>query len=65
MADSDVVVTAGKPTAGLRIAATPRIGVTKAADWPLRFVIQESVSPEGRTAGRTGSGSVKAEALET
>jgi DNA-3-methyladenine glycosylase len=58
MADSDVVVTAGTPTAGLRIAATPRIGVTKAADWPLRFVIQESVSrgkvgqQVGRAAGQ-------------
>jgi 3-methyladenine DNA glycosylase Mpg len=25
-----------------RIAVTPRIGVTQAADWPLRFLIAES-----------------------
>lgn len=29
---------AGRP----RIAASPRIGITKAADWPLRFFIQNS-----------------------
>jgi len=36
MPRSPVVVLRGEPVIGT-IAATPRIGITKAADWPLRF----------------------------
>lgn len=36
MADSWAVVSRGEAPA--RIAVTPRIGITKAVDWPLRFV---------------------------
>jgi len=35
-----IVVTSGGPPAA--IAATPRIGISKAMDWPLRFVIDGS-----------------------
>src|SRR4051794_11797975 len=37
MAGSQVVVLRGEPFVGGTVAATPRIGITKAADWPLRF----------------------------
>jgi 3-methyladenine DNA glycosylase Mpg len=29
-------------TRGLDIIVTPRIGITRAADWPLRFLIKDS-----------------------
>jgi DNA-3-methyladenine glycosylase len=37
------------------VAATPRIGITKAADWPLRFLIEGSVYVSGarRSPGRS------------
>jgi DNA-3-methyladenine glycosylase len=37
MAASSVMVHRARREEGVRIAATPRIGITKAADWPLRF----------------------------
>ena len=37
MADSCVVVRPVRLRGTLRIVASPRIGITKAADWPLRF----------------------------
>jgi DNA-3-methyladenine glycosylase len=37
MRRSDVLVGRIRPTAGILV--TPRIGITKAADWPLRFVL--------------------------
>jgi DNA-3-methyladenine glycosylase len=40
--DAHVVVTRGAPVAGDQIVATPRVGITKAADWPLRYVIAGS-----------------------
>jgi DNA-3-methyladenine glycosylase len=33
---------AGRRTRGERVAVTRRIGITRAADWPLRFVIEGS-----------------------
>jgi DNA-3-methyladenine glycosylase len=35
-----VVLSAGEPSAA--VIATPRIGITKAMDWPLRFVVDGS-----------------------
>lgn len=42
----------GTPVPRRRILATPRIGVTAAADWPLRFLVADSpwVSARGATA---------------
>jgi DNA-3-methyladenine glycosylase len=37
MADSCVIVRRTRPRESIRIVASPRIGITKAADWPLRF----------------------------
>lgn len=37
-----VTVHAGEPVEGSMIAVTPRIGITKAAEWPLRFVLAGS-----------------------
>ena len=37
MSTSEVVVLRREPVMGHTVAATPRIGITKAADWPLRF----------------------------
>jgi 3-methyladenine DNA glycosylase Mpg len=33
---------AGRPVPDAAVAVTPRIGVAKAADWPLRFLVRES-----------------------
>lgn len=37
---SPVVVTPGEPIAGADIEVTPRVGITKAAEWPLRFLVR-------------------------
>ena len=37
MADSSVIVRRTRLRETIRIVASPRIGITKAADWPLRF----------------------------
>ena len=37
MADSNVIVRRMRARESVRIVASPRIGITKAADWPLRF----------------------------
>lgn len=39
MAGSDVVVSRSRETANLAISVTPRIGISKAVDWPLRFMM--------------------------
>lgn len=39
MAESEVVVGANAQRPAGRVLVTPRIGITKAADWPLRFVL--------------------------
>jgi DNA-3-methyladenine glycosylase len=43
---------AGCPVPDAAVAVTPRIGVAKAADWPLRFLVRESpfVSARAQTA---------------
>lgn len=39
MPRSPVLVAAGEPASSLAMSVTPRIGITKATDWPLRFVL--------------------------
>ncbi len=36
-----LTICAGEPVADAHVAVTPRIGITKAADWPLRFVVRD------------------------
>jgi DNA-3-methyladenine glycosylase len=52
MAGSEVVVL--EPTVALpvEVAVTPRIGITKAADWPLRFLVEGNPHVSGRRRGR-------------
>jgi DNA-3-methyladenine glycosylase len=33
------------------VLATPRIGITKAADWPLRFVVHGNPHVSGKRGG--------------
>lgn len=42
MARSEVLVLSGPMGEAADVRATPRIGITKAADWPLRFVLAAS-----------------------
>jgi len=42
MRRSDVVVRASGATTAPGVSITPRIGITKAAEWPLRFVVDGS-----------------------
>jgi DNA-3-methyladenine glycosylase len=45
-ARAPVVVIPGQPVEDRGVQVTPRIGITKAADWPLRFLVGEfSVKP--------------------
>jgi len=39
MADSLVVVEMAEPVPDSAVGRTPRVGITRAADWPLRFVV--------------------------
>jgi len=54
------VLRPGGIPAAPRIATTPRIGITKAADWPLRFVVEGSLYLSGRRAERQAGGSLAA-----
>jgi DNA-3-methyladenine glycosylase len=56
MADGPVVVLPGEHVTGSGVAATPRIGITKAADWPLRFHLAGSpwISRKEKSGGSRG-----------
>ncbi len=42
MPTSSVIVTAGERVPAAMVRVTARIGITKAADWPLRFVVTDA-----------------------
>ncbi len=50
MGDSAVVVEPARVALPFEVETTPRIGITKAADWPLRFLVRGS----GHVSGRIG-----------
>jgi DNA-3-methyladenine glycosylase len=37
-----LVVRPGRSVADAAVVVTPRIGITRAADWPLRYLVRES-----------------------
>ena len=53
MPGARVAVVLGEPVLGADVAVTPRVGITKAADWPLRYVIAESPWVSGGRARRS------------
>lgn len=54
MGDSEARVHSALELPGEEIITTPRIGITKAADWPLRFLVRGSPHVSGKRVGRTG-----------
>jgi 3-methyladenine DNA glycosylase Mpg len=48
MPDADVVVLPATVALPFEVVTTPRIGITKAADWPLRFVVKGNPHVSGR-----------------
>jgi len=40
----------GVPIPDSRVAVTPRIGITRCADWPLRWIVRDSEFVSGRRA---------------
>jgi DNA-3-methyladenine glycosylase len=52
MLGSGVVVRRPESMEEIAIAATPRIGITKAADWPLRFCLAGSPWTSRKENGR-------------
>ena len=53
MPGSEVLVLAPAVALPVEVAVTPRIGITKAADWPLRFLVAGNPHVSGRS-GRPG-----------
>ena len=39
--DGPIVIRAGEPVDDSHVVVTPRIGITQAADWPLRFLVRD------------------------
>jgi len=50
-----VIIRAGEPVPDADVEVTPRIGITKAAEWPLRYLVRGDpyVSPTPAAFGRT------------
>ena len=48
MPGAEVVVLPSRAALPFEVATTPRIGITKAADWPLRFVVEGNPHVSGR-----------------
>jgi DNA-3-methyladenine glycosylase len=53
MPGSEVLVRPAAVSLPVEVAVTPRIGITKAADWPLRFLVRGNPHVSGRV-GRMG-----------
>ncbi len=51
MPDAEVVVRPADVTLPFEVVTTSRIGITKAADWPLRFVVKGTLYASGRGGG--------------
>ncbi len=49
---SAVRILAGRPATRREIAVTPRIGVSKAADWPLRYIVRDNPFVSARAQTR-------------
>ena len=54
MGDSPVVVEPARVPLPFEVETTPRIGITKAADWPLRFLVRGN----GHVSGRAGRSTI-------
>jgi 3-methyladenine DNA glycosylase Mpg len=52
MPEATVVVEPPRVKLPFAVLTTPRIGITKAADWPLRFVVAGNVHVSGRGSPR-------------
>jgi DNA-3-methyladenine glycosylase len=55
LAEADVVVRPARVKLPFEVLTTPRIGITKAADWPLRFAVAGNRHVSGRRAGGQAS----------
>lgn len=54
MADSAAVITLESAAPPAAILSTPRIGISQAADWPLRFLVRDSPWVSGRRTTAKG-----------
>jgi DNA-3-methyladenine glycosylase len=53
--DGPLVIRAGEPVGDADVDVTPRIGITRAAEWPLRYLVRDNpfVSATPATFART------------
>ncbi|CAN5757166.1 DNA-3-methyladenine glycosylase [soil metagenome] len=58
MPGAEVVVLPPTVSPPFEVVTTPRIGITKAADWPLRFLVEGNPHVSGRRAGGRARASV-------